>query len=460
MPFVTLENLGDNGFKKAYGIKYPYLVGAMYKGVSSKELVICLAKAGLCGFYGTGGLQPSMIEEVIKMIQSQLEPSQAYGMNLLHTPDFPDLEEMVVKLLIEHHIKFVEAAAFMQITPGLIWYRLNGVSVNKYEEIDIPHRVLAKVSRPEIAEMFMSPPPQEIVDKLLDAGKISSEEAKLSQYIPVADDVCVESDSGGHTDQGVAFVLLPAIKQLSKIMQKKYDYATPIYVGAAGGIGTPEAAAAAFMLGADFVLTGSINQCTVEAATSDSVKNILESVTIQDMTYAPAGDMFEIGAKVQVIGKGLFFPARARKLYDLYKQYNSWEDIDVSTREQIQRRYFQKDFDIIWEETKNYYLRVKKPEIVDGAEQNPKRKMALVFRWYFVYSARLALKGHLDQVINYQIQSGPAIGAFNQWVKNTPLEKWQNRHVDEIADKLILGTVDLLNQRYKQWSLGVKSKLF
>src|SRR5947207_15781689 len=84
-------------------------------------------------------------------------------------------------------------------------------------------------------------------------------------------------------------------------MISTYDYSDSFSIGAAGGIGTPEAAAAAFIMGADFILTGSINQCTVEAGTSETVKDILEKISVQDTTYAPAGDMFEIGSKVQVV---------------------------------------------------------------------------------------------------------------------------------------------------------------
>ena len=72
------------------------------------------------------------------------------------------------------------------------------------------------------------------------------------------------------------------------------------------GIGTPEAAAAAFLLGAEFIGTGSINQCTVEAGTSDSVKDLLQEANVQDTSYAPAGDMFEAGARVQVLKKACF----------------------------------------------------------------------------------------------------------------------------------------------------------
>src|ERR1700733_10975230 len=109
-----------------------------------------------------------------------------------------------------------------------------------------------------------------------------------------------------------------------------------MYVGAAGGIGTPEAIAAAFVLGADFVLTGSVNQCTVEAGTSEAVKDMLQVANVQDTAYAPAGDMFEIGAKVQVFKKGTFFPTRANKLRELYLRYNSIEEIDKKTQKTIQ----------------------------------------------------------------------------------------------------------------------------
>ncbi|MDO0929451.1 hypothetical protein QQY24_30075 [Streptomyces sp. TG1A-8] len=54
-----------------------------------------------------------------------------------------------------------------------------------------------------------------------------------------------------------------------------------------GGIGTPEAAGAVFLLGADFVPTGSVNQCSVEAATSAEVKDILQEAHEYDVDSAP-----------------------------------------------------------------------------------------------------------------------------------------------------------------------------
>jgi trans-AT polyketide synthase/acyltransferase/oxidoreductase domain-containing protein len=445
---ITAESLGSDEFKQEYHLKYAYVSGAMVKGIASKELVVKMGKAGLMGFFGTGGLKLPKIEEAIQFIQKELKDGQAYGMNFLHNPSEPQLEDDTVDLFLKQGVKHIEAAAFMQITPALVRYRLKGLKREESGKISTVHKVMAKISRPEIAQIFLSPAPERVVKKLLEANKISEQEAELSKEMPMADDLCVEADSGGHTDMGIMAVLLPTIIRQRDELMDKHQYAKIVRVGAAGGIGTPEAAATAFMLGADFILTGSINQCTVEAGTSDTVKDILQQLNVQDTDYAPAGDMFELGAKVQVVRKGVFFPARANKLYELYRHHNSLDEIFGKTKKQIQDKYFHRSFEEVYAETKAYYSQYL-PEEIEKAERNPKHKMALVFRWYFVHTMRLAMQGSAEQKVDYQIHSGPAMGAFNQWVKGTALENWRNRHVDEIADKLMQGTAELLNKRFQ-----------
>ncbi len=442
--------LGNNDFKADYHLRYAYLAGAMYKGIASTDLVIRLGKAGLKGYFGTGGLKLDRIDSAIQTIKQHLSDPNTYGMNLLCNLIKPSLEEETVNLFIKHGVRFVEASAYMQITPSLVLYRLKELRRNSQGKIEIPHHVLAKVSRPEVAAMFMSSAPREIINQLVERGLLTAEEALLGENIPLSHDICVEADSGGHTDQGVAYALMPAMQKLRDEMMRQYKYKKEIRVGAAGGIGTPEAAAAAFILGADFIMTGSINQCTVEAGTSNYVKEMLQNLNVQDTTYAPAGDMFELGAKVQVMRKGLFFPARANKLYDLYRQFNSLEEIDEKTRQQIQEKYFKKSFEEVWQETQAFYSK-EKPDEITKAQQNSKHKMALIFRWYFIHTSRLAIKGIEDQKVDYQIHCGPALGAFNQWVKGTELENWQFRHVDQIAEKLMQETAQLLTKRLKQY---------
>jgi len=450
---ITPESLGSQEFKQAYNLKYAYVTGAMVKGIASKELVVKMGKAGLMGYFGTGGLKLPQIEEAIQFIQRELKEGQAYGMNLLHNPGKPSLEDDTVDLFLKQGIKNIEAAAFMQMTPALVRYRLKGLRLDAAGKIATVHKVMAKISRPEVAQVFLSPAPERIVKKLLEANQISQQEAELSKKIPMADDLCVEADSGGHTDMGIMSVLLPTIIRQRDDLMNQYRYGKRVRVGAAGGIGTPEAAATAFMLGADFILTGSINQCTVEAGTSDAVKDILQQLNVQDTDYAPAGDMFELGAKVQVVRKGVFFPARANKLYDLYRHYNSLDEIDDKTKKQIQDKYFRRSFDEVYAETKAYYSQ-ELPEEIEKAERNPKHKMAFIFKWYFVHTMRLAMRGSSEQKVDYQIHCGPAMGAFNQWVKGTALENWHNRHVDQIAEKLMHGTATLLNQRFQEFMVN------
>ncbi|HSP79094.1 MAG TPA: PfaD family polyunsaturated fatty acid/polyketide biosynthesis protein, partial [Myxococcaceae bacterium] len=443
---IRADSLGSRAFREAHGVRLAYVAGSMYKGISSKELVVRMGRAGLIGFLGTGGVPLERIEADLREIQSRLRPGEAYGVNLLHSFERPAREEQLVELLLRHGVRNIEAAAFLRLTPALVRYRVRGLRRRADGLVEAPHRVLAKVSRPEVARLFMSPAPEALLEELVRAGHLTSEEARLAREVPMAEDICVESDSGGHTDQGVAGALLPSMMMLRDRMMAEHGFKTRIRVGAAGGIGTPEAAAAAFIMGADFILTGSINQCTVEAGTSEPVKELLETLDVQDTTCAPAGDMFELGAKIQVVRRALFFPARANRLFALYQQYESLEAMDEQTRKQLQEKYFRRSFEEVWEETRRYYLRVD-PPMVELAEREPRKKMALVFRWYFVHTTRLALRGDREQKTDYQIHCGPALGAFNQWVRGTPLASWRNRHVDEIAFKLMEGTAEHLERQ-------------
>jgi trans-AT polyketide synthase/acyltransferase/oxidoreductase domain-containing protein len=444
---IRPQELGASGFRKRYGIDYAYLSGAMYKGIATKELVVAMGNAGMMGFCGTGGLDIGEIEKSIEYIKATLQPGRAYGMNLLNNIAQPELETSTVNLYLKHDVPVVEASAYMTVSQALVQYRLKGLRRDSKGSLVVPRRVIAKLSRPEVAEMFIRPASSRIVQKLFDYGKITREEATLSAYLPLADDICVESDSAGHTDGGRPFSLLPGIISLRDRLMEEYKYEQPIHIGAAGGIGTPTAAAAAFILGADFITTGSINQCTVEAGISDTVKDMLEQMDVQDTEYAPAGDMFELGARVQVLKKGVLFPGRANKLYDLYCHHQSLEEIDPKTRKHIEEKFFKRTLDEVWAETRQYYEN-SSPEILKKAERSPKIKMGLIFRWYFVQSTRLALQGDSHNKADFQVHCGPALGAFNQWVHGTGYENWRNRHVSEIGIHLINSTAEYLNEWY------------
>ncbi|AYC19645.1 Polyketide biosynthesis protein PksE [Dickeya dianthicola] len=444
-PLVQAEQLGSTAFRQDYGIKYAYVSGAMYQGIASRKLVVAMARAGMMSFFGSGGVSLGVLEDAILGIQSDLS-GESFGMNLLADYDFPAKEMQRVELFLTHGVRFIEAAAYIAITPALVRYRLSGVHRGDDQRIIIPNTLMAKVSRPEVADVFAHPAPPELVAGLCQQGLITEQEAELAPLVPMAQDICVESDSAGHTDQGNAYVLFPAISRLCRDVSARQRYQKPIRVGAAGGIGTPEAVMAAFMLGADFIVTGSVNQCSVEAATSDEVKDLLQSINIQDTDYAPAGDMFEQGAKVQVLRRGVFFPSRANKLYQLYQQYASLEAIPQVVKKQLEDKYFKRPLSDVWQDVRQYY-QANRPQMLAKIEEHPKRKMAAVFRWYFAYSSRLALAGDRENQVDYQVHCGPALGAFNQWVKGSAYESWRARHVDEIGEMLMQEAALMLSRQ-------------
>jgi trans-AT polyketide synthase/acyltransferase/oxidoreductase domain-containing protein len=444
---IKPEALGAAAFREDYNLKYAYVAGAMSHGIASAELVVRMGQAGMMGYFGSGGLKKEQTEKAIIYIQEKLKTGESYGMNLLNG----SREEETADLILKYKIRNIEAAAYMEISPVLARLRLHGVSRRENGTIHIPGRLLAKVSRPEVATAFLSPPPERIVKKLLQENLITPEEAALAPHIPMADDICVEADSGGHTDMGVAFTLIPTIMRLRDEAMKTYCYSRPIRIGAAGGIGTPEAAAAAFILGADFILTGSINQCTVESGASDLVKDMLQEVNEQDTVYAPAGDMFEMGARVQVLKKGVLFPARAQKLYDLYRQHNSLDEIDEKTKTQLQEKYFKQSFHDAYKEVETYYARKN----IQMAEATSKQKMAYLFRWYFGFSIRAALHGDEKNKVDFQVNCGPALGAFNQWAKHTAVASWRNRHVDAIGEMIMNGAAGILDTRLAHFGGGL-----
>jgi len=259
---LTPENLGDEAYKKQHGVKYAYHGGAMANGIASVELVVALGKAGFLCSFGAAGLVPDAVENAIKRIQAEL-PNGPYAVNLIHAPAEEALERGAVERFIKLGVKTVEASAYLALTEHIVWYRLAGLSKNADGTVNIGHKVIAKVSRTEVGRRFMEPAPQKFIDKLLAQGKITQEQATLSKLVPMADDITAEADSGGHTDNRPFLTLLPTIIALRDEVQAQYNFSPALRVGAGGGIGTPEAALAAFNMGAAYIVLGSVNQAYV-----------------------------------------------------------------------------------------------------------------------------------------------------------------------------------------------------
>ncbi|MCX8026138.1 MAG: PfaD family polyunsaturated fatty acid/polyketide biosynthesis protein, partial [Thermanaerothrix sp.] len=355
------------------------------------DLVIALGKTGFMGVFGAAGLLPARIEQAIQRIRDAL-PQGPYAFNLIFSPNEPALEERTTALYLTQGIRTIEASAYVDLTLNLVRYRLSGLVQTPQGNIVPQNRIIAKISRREVAQRFMQPAPADVIAQLLQSGQISENQANWAQYVPMADAITVEADSGGHTDNRPLVGLIPTMLTLRDHIQAQYRYRQPIFVGAAGGIGTPEAALAAFTMGADYVVTGSINQSCVEAGTSPHVKHLLAQADMADVMMAPAADMFEMGVKVQLLKRGTLFPLRAQKLYELYSRYPSLEALPADEREKLERQIFKRDLDSIWQETMQYFQE-RDPRQIERAQRDPHQKMALVFRWYLGLSSRWANRG-------------------------------------------------------------------
>jgi len=441
LPPSSPEQLGSAQFRQTYKVRCAYMSGAMANGIASTALVIAMGQDGYLGSFGAAGLPAAAIEAAIQTIQAAL-PDGPYAFNLINSPNDPAAEREAAELYVRYNVPAVEASAYLGLTEALVYYRASGLSRAAHGEVIIGHHIIAKVSRKEIAKRFLEPPSTDMLKRLVENGQISLEQAELAAELPVADDITVEADSGGHTDNRPLVNALPAIIALRDEIQAQRNYADIVRVGAAGGIATPLAVHAAFQMGADYVVTGSINQACIEAGASAHTRNLLAQAEMTDVIMAPAADMFEMGVKVQVLKRGTMFGMRALKLSELYNRFSSLEEIPAEERAKLETTVFKRAIEEIWADTQAFFQK-RDPRQLERAEKDPHQKMALVFRWYLGMSSRWSNSGEPGREMDYQIWCGPAMGAFNQWTRGTLLADPANRSVAEVARQLLRGAAYL-----------------
>lgn len=433
------EWLGDRSFLETHGVRFPYVTGAMANGIATPALVVAMARADMLGFHGSAGLGIDQIREALTKIKHEIGNSRlSWGANLIHTPNEPALEKATIELFLTEGVQRISASAFMALSPNIVWYGCKGLRTLPGGDIVRRHHIFAKVSRPEVAEPFMLPPPAAMLEQLVRDGRLSGGEAELGRHLPVAQDITAESDSGGHTDNRPLAPLLATLLDLRDRISRAQRYHERIRIGAAGGIGTPTAVAAAFSMGAAYCLTGSINQASVESGVARDAKQMLAEAGIADVVMAPAADMFEQGIKLQVLRRGTLFASRAAQLFQSYRKHPSLEEIPTDQRAKLEQHIFRMPIESVWEETQRFWERRDPGQIVK-ALADPKHRMALVYRWYLGNASRWAIAGQRERAVDYQLWCSPAMGAFNTWVQGSFLEPPENRHVAQIARNLLEG---------------------
>jgi trans-AT polyketide synthase/acyltransferase/oxidoreductase domain-containing protein len=437
LPPLPPDQLGDPAFREAHGLRFAYMTGAMANGIASVDIVTAMSRAGMLGSFGAAGLSVGRVTDAVDRLQRDLGDAP-FCVNLIHSPNEPAHEAAIAELLLAKRVGLVEASAYLDLTPAIVRYRVAGLRPGPDGSVIAENRVIAKVSRVEVATRFLSPPPSRIVAELVRQGLVTEAQASLATRVPMCDDLTAEADSGGHTDNRPAITLLPTLLALRDRLQAQFAFPTPVRVGLGGGIGTPAGVAGAFALGAAYVVTGSVNQSCVESGSSDPVRKMLAEAGQADVTMAPAADMFEMGVKVQVLKRGTMFAMRGQKLFEAYRAFPNWEAIPGPDRVAIEKNQFKATFEDVWQRTAEFFAK-RDPGQLAKAEADPKHKMALVFRWYLGLSSRWANAGEADRQLDYQVWCGPAMGAFNEWTKGTELERPANRTVTAVARNLLYG---------------------
>lgn len=460
LPPQRAEQLGEPSFCKLHGVRYPYIAGEMANGIATTKMVVAMADAEMLGFFGAAGLSLPRIEQAVEELCQILGDRRPWGVNLIHSPNEPDLEERAVDLFVRRGVARVSASAFMTLTPSVVRYAASGLHLDGDGGVRRKHHLFAKLSRPELAQQFLTPAPETMLRRLVERGAITAQEAALAAEVPVAEDITVEADSGGHTDNRPLVALLPLVLALRDEIAVKHRYTRPIRIGAAGGLGTPSAVAAAFALGAAYVLTGSINQSAVEAGVSDEAKAMLARAKLADVMMAPAADMFELGVKLQVLKLGTMFGGRAQRLYDTYLQNPSLEALPADLKARLEKDLFRAPIEEIWAETRRFWERRDANE-VHRADRDPKHRMALTFRWYLGKASRWAIEGEPSRRVDYQIWCGPAMGAFNSWVEGSFLADPAQRTVVQIARNLLQGAAVVTRaQQLRSFGVSVPDGAF
>src|SRR5690606_11323044 len=98
IPALYPEWLGDRSFCEARGARCPCCTGAMASGFASTRRIIDIGRAGMLGFFGAAGLTRGRVERAVDELIAELGDRYAWGSNLIHSPNEPELEAAVADL--------------------------------------------------------------------------------------------------------------------------------------------------------------------------------------------------------------------------------------------------------------------------------------------------------------------------------------------------------------------------
>jgi enoyl-[acyl-carrier protein] reductase II len=211
----------DNRITELFGIKYPVIQAGMI-WCSGWELAAAVSNAGGLGLIGSGSMYPDILRDQIK--KCKMATNKPFGVNVPLL--YPDIEQHM-NIIAEEGVKIVFTSAGNPAN-WTAWLKERGITV------------VHVVSNTKFAK------------KCEDIG---------------VDAIVAEGfEAGGHNgrEETTTMCLIPMVREVCSL---------PLI--AAGGIGSGEAMAAAFCLGAEAVQVGSLFAASVESSAHENFKQAI-----------------------------------------------------------------------------------------------------------------------------------------------------------------------------------------
>ncbi len=260
----------NNRITQLFGIEYPIIQGGMI-WCSGWELASAVSEAGGLGLIGSGSMYPEILRDQIRKCKAATQKPFGVNVPLL----YPNIEDHL-QIIVEEGVKIVFTSAGNP-AKYTSWLKERGITV------------------------------VHVVANLKFAKKC--EEAGVDAIVAEG------FEAGGHNgrEETTTLCLIPMVKEQVKL---------PLI--AAGGIGSGEAMAAVFCLGAEGVQVGSRFAATKESSAHEAFKNAIiaasdgsTALTLKEITpvrliknafYNQVQEMYQKGASVEelqtLLGRG------------------------------------------------------------------------------------------------------------------------------------------------------------
>lgn len=245
---VPVERLGSAGFRRDYGTRLACAALEDAGAAGSADEVTRTARRGVLAFLGVDGLAAGDVERAVQRLRRDLGPRAPYGVALDARRSGRDEaeQERVAGLCLRYGVRFLHVTLAHQAPPEVVRFRFAGACRDAAGLPVAPNRLIARVAAPDLAERLMRPPAEPILAELSARGALTPAEVEVARRLPVSEDVCLDCSSAG---PGLEVLLPEVLRRRDEVVA---GHGHHVRVGAA--CATPEAAAVAFVLGADFVV--------------------------------------------------------------------------------------------------------------------------------------------------------------------------------------------------------------